>query len=89
MNSDGKTFLIHFFHIFYFVHTFNSYPGFFSVSRADPNNLVRCQLNLNYQSVALDELVLLQDKLLLPETRTTLNSMTSESGKINTKGGGF
>lgn len=43
---------------------------------------VRCSINVNYQSLADVELVLLQDKLLHPTTQTTLHSMTSENGKI-------
>jgi hypothetical protein len=62
------------------------YRALYSYPRADPNNRVKCELNLNYQSVALDELVVLQDKLLLQETQTTINSMTSVNGKINTWG---
>ena len=53
----------------------------FFLFRAGQNNTVRCRLNLNYQSVSKDELVVLQDKLLLPATQTTLNNMTSENGK--------
>ena len=45
---------------------------------------LRCRLDLQYASVGSDELVLLQDKLLLPNTQTTLNSLTSTNGKIST-----
>ena len=42
---------------------------------------MNCKLDLGYQSVAGDELVVLQDKLLDPATETTLHSMTSANGK--------
>ena len=51
------------------------------VSSGNANRL-QCSINVNYQSLAGVELVVLQDKLLLPMTRTTLHSMTSENGKI-------
>ena len=45
-------------------------------------NKVQCEINLRYESLAGDELVLLQDKLLLPTTRTDLNDMTSTKGRV-------
>ena len=42
-------------------------------------NRVQCSINVNYQSLAGDELVLLQDKLLDP--KTLLHSMTSANGR--------
>ena len=47
-----------------------------------PGNVYRaqCLINVNYQSLAGEELVLLQDKLLDP--KTILHSMTSENGEI-------
>ena len=45
-------------------------------------NKVQCEINLRYESLAGDELVLLQDKLLLPTTKTDLNDMTSAKGGV-------
>ena len=56
----------------------------FSSSGGGPGGPLRCSLDLQYASVGSDELVLLQDKLLLQNTQTTLNSMTSTNGKIST-----
>ena len=47
-----------------------------------PANKVKCSIDLNYQSIANDELVVLQDKFLHPLTRTVLHSMTSEDGTL-------
>ena len=60
----------------------NCFLNFLSFSSHGLTNRARCSINVNYQSLAGDELVLLQDKLLLPVTRTELHSMESVNGRI-------
>ncbi|XP_028403035.1 uncharacterized protein LOC114525803 isoform X3 [Dendronephthya gigantea] len=49
----------------------------FTLCSAGGGNKVKCKLDLGYQSLAGDELVVLQDKLLDSATETVLHSMTS------------
>ncbi|XP_028403037.1 uncharacterized protein LOC114525804 isoform X2 [Dendronephthya gigantea] len=49
----------------------------FTSCSAGVGNKVKCKLDLNYQSLAGDELVVLQDKLLDSATETVLHSMIS------------
>ncbi|XP_028417432.1 uncharacterized protein LOC114541817 [Dendronephthya gigantea] len=49
----------------------------FTSCSAGVGNKVNCKLDLKYQSLAGDELVVLQDKLLDSATETVLHSMTS------------
>ena len=46
------------------------------------NSKPRCTLTLYFSSVAEDELVVLQDKLLNETSETTLHDMSSQNSKI-------
>ena len=61
---------------YFILNWFWSFCTFLSGGNA---NRVQCSINVNYQSLAGDELVLLQDKLLDP--KTLLHSMTSANGR--------
>ena len=51
------------------------------ISSEDTNGKIKCTLNLLYPSLASDELVVLQDKLLHSSSDTTLHRMSAENSK--------